>query len=144
MSVETVRIQDCWESISPEIDSILGNLPWMDFRKEDIYASCANGTAAVFIDNEEPLGDSFFIARIDENNSTGEKTLFLWIAHSKADGTAARFHDVIADIAQNSGCTAVEFVTPTESVMEHGNLYGFNKVMYRCRRDITPVETPNA
>lgn len=138
MPIQAVRVQDSWDAISPQIDSIMEDLPWKDFRKEDLYASCAGGTAAIFIDTDFPLGESFFIARIDENNSTGEKALFLWIAHSTAPETAGRVHEVIAEIAANSGCSAVEFLTGSKEVMEHGAEHGFDKVMYRCRREVAP------
>ena len=138
MPIQAVRVQDSWDAISPQIDSIMEDLPWKDFRKEDLYASCAGGTAAIFIDTDFPLGESFFIARIDENNSTGEKVLFLWIAHSTAPETAGRVHEVIAEMAANSGCSAVEFITGSKEVMDHGAEHGFDKVLYRCRREVEP------
>jgi len=138
MPIQAVRVQDSWDAISSQIDSIMEDLPWKDFRKEDLYASCAGGTAAIFIDTDFPLGESFFIARIDENNSTGEKVLFLWIAHSDAPETAGRVHEVIAEIAANSGCSAVEFITGSKEVMEHGAEHGFDKMLYRCRREVEP------
>ena len=144
MSIQAVRVQDSWDFISPHIDNIMSDLPWRDFRKEDLYAACAGGSAAIFIDTDFPLGESFFIARIDENNSTGEKTLFLWIAHSEAPETAGRVHEVIADMAANSGCSAVEFITGSQEVMEHGRSHGFDKVLYRCRREVEPRAAQNA
>ena len=136
MPVEAIKIQNVWESIRPIIDGIRGDLPWKDFRTEDIYAACANGQAAIFVDTDYPLGDSFFIARIDENNSTGERVLFLWIAHSSAPETAGRVHELIEEIARNSGCSAVEFITGNESVLRYGSLHGFDKVMFRCRKEM--------
>ena len=144
MAIETVRVQDCWDKISPEIDSIMNDLPWKDFRKEEIYAACAGGTAAVFIDTDFPLGESFFVARIDENSSTGERVMLLWIAHSKVNETADRVTHIVSEIAQNSGCSAVEFVTGSKEVMEYGIGHDFEKVMYRCRREVTPRENIDA
>ena len=46
MPIQAVRVQDSWDAISPQIDSIMEDLPWRDFRKEDLYASCAGGQAA--------------------------------------------------------------------------------------------------
>jgi hypothetical protein len=82
MPLQSVKLQDCWDDILPKIEEIMHDLPWKDFRKEDIYTSCANGNAAIFVDSDAPLGESFFIARIDEYESTKEKVLFLWIAYS--------------------------------------------------------------
>jgi len=144
MPIQAVRVQESWDAISPKIDLITSNLPWRDFRKEDLYAACSSGRAAIFIDTDFPLGESFFIARMDENESTGEKVLFLWIAHSEAPETAGRVHDVVADIAANSGCSAVEFITGSEEVMEHGAAFGFDKVLYRCRREVEPRPSPAA
>jgi hypothetical protein len=115
MSIQAVRVQDSWDFISSHIDKIMSDLPWKDFRKEDLYASCAGGTAAIFIDTDFPLGESFFIAE-----------------------TAGRVHEIIADMAANSGCNAVEFITGSPEVMEHGKEHGFDKVMYRCRREVEP------
>ena len=139
MPIQAVRVQDSWDAISPQIDSIMEDLPWRDFRKEDLYASCAGGQAAIFVDTDFPLGESFSIVRIDENNSTGEKILFLWIAYSAAPQTAGRVYDIVRDVAVSSGCSAVEFITGSKEVMEHGAGHGFDKVLYRCRRDIEPV-----
>ena len=119
MPIQPVRVQDCWDEISPEIDLIMKDLPWKEFRKEDIYADCAGGNAAIFVDTDFPLGESFFIARIDQNN-TGRVT------------------DFVADMASNAGCSAVEFVTGSKEVMEHGIAYDFEKVMYRCRKEVIP------
>ena len=138
MTIQAVRVQDCWDSVAPKIDSIIQDLPWRDFRKEDIYSSCANGQAAIFLDTDFPFGESFFVARVDENNLTGEKILFLWIAYSSAEDTAGRVHDVIADMASNAGCSAVEFITGSESVVEHGKQFGFDRVVHRCRREVVP------
>ena len=139
MPIQAVRVQDSWDAISPQIDSIMEDLPWRDFRKEDLYASCAGGQAAIFVDTDFPLGESFFIARIDENNSTGEKILFLWCAYSTAPETAGRVHEVVANMAANSGCNAVEFITGSKEVMGHGAGHGFDKVLYRCRREVKPL-----
>lgn len=138
MPIQPVRVQDCWDEISPEIDLIMKDLPWKEFRKEDIYADCAGGNAAIFVDTDFPLGESFFIARIDQNNTNGERILFLWIAHSKVEDTAGRVTDFVADMASNAGCSAVEFVTGSKEVMEHGIAYDFEKVMYRCRKEVIP------
>ena len=136
MAIETVRARDCWDFISPQIDVIIENLPWKDFRKEDLYAACTNGSAAIFIDTDFPLGESFSIARIDENDFTGEKVLFLWIAHSSAEETAGRVNKVVEDIARNSGCTAVEFITGIPEIVEYGKANGFDKILYRCRKEV--------
>ena len=136
MAIQVVRVQECWDFISPSIGKIMGDLPWQDFRKEDLYAACANGVAAIFVDTDFPLGDSFFIARIDENESTGERVLFLWVAFSKAPNTAGRVMQSIEKIAQDSECDAIEFITGSEDVMRHGEEFGFDKVLYRCRKEI--------
>lgn len=136
MAIQAIKLQDAWDAISPKIDEIISELPWKDFRKEDIYASCAGGNSAIFIDDGVELGESFFIARIDEYESTRERVLFLWIAYSSQDSTAMRYSEVIADMARNAGCTAVEFATGHESVAKHGAENGFSDVIYRCRRRV--------
>jgi len=136
MPIEAVRIQDCWDSISPHIDKILKDLPWRDFRKEDLYLACANGNAAVFVDSDFSPGESFCIARIDENESTGEKVLFLWVARSSAPDTAKRVQETVENIARNSGCSAVEFITGSTEIVDHGKIHGFDKVLHRCRKEV--------
>jgi len=136
MAIEVVRVQEYWDYIEPRVEQILQDLPWRDFRKEDLYAACANGAAAIFVDTDFPQGESFFIARIDQNENTGERVMFLWIAHSSAPNTAGRVHSVIEEIAAKSECSAVEFVTGSAEVMQHGEEFGFDKVLYRCRKQI--------
>lgn len=134
MPLQSVKLQDCWDDILPKIEEIMHDLPWKDFRKEDIYTSCANGNAAIFVDSDAPLGESFFIARIDEYESTKERVLFLWIAYSSEGEAALSFSETIFEIARNAGCNSVEFATGSEAVMKHGENFGFNGVIYRCRK----------
>jgi|TARA_R110000824_G_scaffold129096_2_gene290297 hypothetical protein len=135
MPIQSVSVQTVWDEISPKIDLIMQDLPWNEYRKEDIYASCAAGDAAIFIDTDFPSGESFFIARLQE--VFGEKIFFLWIAHSEAPETAGRLNEVISDIASNSGCSAIEFSTGSQEVYQHGLDNGFDKVLYRCRKPVT-------
>jgi len=141
VEIQAVRVQDVWEQIKPAIDNILKDLPWKDFRAEDIYASCSTGDSVVFVDPVVPVGESFFVARIDENQSTREKTLCLWISHSTTPETAQRVMDAIDDIAANSGCAYIEFVTGSEKLVEYGKLHGFDKVMYEVRKSVPKQET---
>ncbi len=135
-SIQAVHIQDVWDYIKPAIDDILKDLPWKDFRAEDIYASCSAGDSAVFVDIDVPTGESFAILRMDENQSTKEKTLCLWISYSTNQETAKRVMDLIDTIASDSGCAYIEFVTGSEKLVEYGKIHGFDKVMYEVRKAV--------
>lgn len=140
--IQAVRVQDVWEHIKPAIDDIIKDLPWKDFRAEDIYASCSAGDAVVFVDSTVPVGESFTIARMDENQSTREKTLCLWISYSTSPETAQRVMDAVDTIAANSGCAYIEFVTGSEKLVEYGKANGFDKVMYEVRKAVPKQEAP--
>jgi len=136
--IQAVRVQDVWEHIKPAIDKIIDDLPWKDFRAEDIYASCSAGASVVFVDPVVPIGESFIVARMDENQSTGEKTLCLWISYSSTAETAGRVNAAINTIAANSGCSYIEFVTGSEQIVEYGKSHGFDKIMYEVRKTVVP------
>ena len=137
-SIQAVRVQDVWEYIKPAIENIVSELPWKNFRTEDIYASCAAGESVVFVDAGEPLGESFTVARLNTNESTGEKTLFLWISYSSTQETAGRVMEAIEQIAANSGCSYIEFITGSEKLVEYGKANGFDRIMYEVRKSVTP------
>jgi hypothetical protein len=137
-SIQAVKVQDVWDYIRPAIDEIIEALPWKNFRAEDVYSSCAAGESAVFVDTAVQLGGSFSIVRIAEDPYTKENTMILWISHSSTPETASRVMDVIDTIAQNSGCSHIEFTTGSKKLVEYGKAHGFDKVMYEVRKAVTP------
>jgi hypothetical protein len=137
-SIQAVRVQDVWEYIKPAIESIVSELPWRDFRAEDVYASCTAGESVVFVDAGVPLGESFFVARVDEEAMTKEKVMSLWIAYSSSPNAAGRVMEAIEQIAANSGCSYIEFITGSEKLVEYGKANGFDKIMYEVRKSVTP------
>ncbi len=139
-SLEIVDVQLCWDFIKPKIERIVSELPWRDFRPEDIYNQCVNGQAAVFVDPAVPWGDSFFVARMEVNKSTGEKTMLLWIAHSSMDETASRSIQTIEDVARENNCHYLEFITAHEKIVEYGRMHGFDRILHQCRKSLEPVE----
>lgn len=138
LPIQAVKVQDVWDYIRPAIDKIIEALPWRDFRAEDVYSSCSAGESVVFIDPAVQVGESFFVARMVEDPYTKESTMVLWISHSSTPETASRVMDSIDTIAQNSGCSHIEFTTGSKKLVEYGKAHGFDKVMYEVRKAVTP------
>ena len=98
--LESRDIRKVWDDILPGIQKIHESLPWREWRIEDIYSECASGAAAGFTkEGEEDPGKSFFVARINVNESTGQRVLFLWIAWSPEEMGAEAIREDLEALA---------------------------------------------
>ena len=135
--LESRDIRTVWDDILPGIKKIHESLPWREWRIEDIYSECASGAAAVFTkQGEEDPGKSFFVAKINVNESTGQRVLFLWIAWSPEEMGAEAIREDLEALALSQGCTAIEFITAEEKLVEYAKGFGFDKVMYQAYRSL--------
>ena len=139
--IEAKDVRSVWddikggvESIHKEIDSV-----WIDWRPEDVYAACLAREAVVFVPSgsEDPSSE-FVVARVVTCPRTSIKTMFLWLAWCPGGGAlAASTHAGLEEAAVSSGCSSIEFITSIEKIAEHGERFGYNKVMYQVRKDLS-------
>jgi len=129
-------VQQVWESILPGILSVREDLPWQDWRPEDIYAACMSGEAHVLIRDDADPKDSFLIAKMVTDSASGRRSLFLWIAWSEDVDSAGKVIGGLDDIAYRSGCSSIQFSTGSQKLVEYAKGFGFDKVMYEVRKDI--------
>ena len=135
--IEKQDIRMVWEKILPGIEKIHSELPWRDWRIEDIYAECLSGQAGVFTKaGEEDPGNSFFIARVNVNPSTGQRVLFLWIAWSPEELGAEAIGEDLEKLALGEGCTAIEFITNEKKLVTYAEQFGFDRLMYQVHRSL--------
>jgi hypothetical protein len=140
--IEAVDIRLVWNAIRPGIESIHAGMPWVDWIPEDLYAACILGEAAVIIKPDTNPGDAFMIVRMDTNNRSGEKTLFIWIAWSPDEEGAASIYRDLEILGQNNGCAAIEFITGQKKLVDFAQQFGFTKVMYEVRKDLPGPTAP--
>lgn len=128
-------VRAIWDQIKPGVEQIHSSMPWVEWRPEDIYASCISGESALFVQDEKNPGASFFVAKVITSQS-GERRFFIWVAWSPEEPGAEIANGAITDIAVKSNCTSIGFVTNNHTLVDHAKKYGFDKVMYDVRKNI--------
>jgi hypothetical protein len=140
--IEAVDIRLVWNAIRPGIESIHAGMPWVDWIPEDLYAACILGEAAVIVKPDTDPGEAFMIVRMDTNNRSGEKTLFIWIAWCPEEEGAASIYQDLDILGQNNGCSAIEFITGQKKLVDFAQQFGFKKVMYEVRKELPGPTAP--
>ena len=129
-------VQEVWEEIVPAVMEIRKDLPWHDWRLQDLYNSCASGESRIFLREDTPASEFFFVLR--PTNTPSSRTLFIWLAWSPGikDKQAPIYFSEIEDIARKNRCGAVEFVTSREDIVEYASEFGYKDKMYTIRKEI--------
>jgi len=138
--LQAVDIRTVWERVYPGIQKIHSELPWNDWRVEDIYAACLSGQAAILIQPDTEPQDAFLIAKQNLCEQTRKKSLFIWIAWSKNDEQAKDVYKDLDMIAMESGCESINFMTGSQKLVKYAQSFGYKKVMYEVRKEIAGKE----
>lgn len=130
------HIDEVWDEIVPAITKIRDELPWHDWELKDLYNSCASGESRVFLREDIPASEFFFVLR--PTITPSGRTMFIWLAWSpnmKARQAPLYFGE-IEDIAKRNECSSVEFVTSKEDIVEYASEFGYKDKMYTIRKVI--------
>jgi len=140
--LEVVDIRLVWNAVRPGIEQIHAALPWVDWRPEDIYASCLNSESALITKQGVDASEAFMIVRMDVNQRTGEKILFMWLAWCPDETGAPDIYMELDQLAISNGCSAIEFITGEKKLVEFADKFGFKKVMYEVRKELPGPTAP--
>lgn len=134
--LKAVDVRTVWDKISPSIEKIHSELPWSDWRLEDIYAACLGGQAVVLVQPDMEPENAFGVVRIDTCEQTGRKNLFLWIAWCENEEGARQVYEDLDEIATSNNCDFIDFITGSEKLVKYAENFGFKKVMYEVRKEL--------
>lgn len=135
--LQAIDVRTVWDKICPPIQKIHSELPWSDWRLEDIYAACLSGQAVVLVQPDMEPQDAFGVVRMDTCEQTGRKSLFIWIAWCKNEEGAKQVYEDLDEIARNSECESIDFITGSQKLVNYAQNFGYKKVMYEVRKEMT-------
>ena len=135
MNLIQANIDEYWEEIKHGFNSIKKETHEEE-TAEDIYWSCKNNQAILWLDKDIKPKDGFLITQVLERNFNKEKYLLLWIAWYKEETGAVKFQNNIEHIAKNLGCKSIEFWTNKKEIRDYGKTFGYDKVTYKCIKEI--------
>jgi|TARA_R110000787_G_scaffold5800_2_gene20813 hypothetical protein len=135
MNLVQANIDKHWDDIKHGIYSIKEQT-YESETAQDIYRSCKNNTATLWLDKDIQPKDAFLITQILKKNFSNEKYLLLWVAWYKEKYGANKFQLNIEEIAKNSGCKSIEFWTNKKEIRDHGITHGYDKITYKCIKEI--------
>ena len=134
--LQAVDIRMVWEKILPGILKIHSELPWNDWRPEDIYAGCLSGEAVLFLRPDATPESAFLVVKQNICERTGNKSLFIWIAWSQNEEEAKEVYKNLDSIAMEAGCKSISFMTGSEKLVKYAQNFGYKKVMHEVRKEL--------
>ena len=101
-----------WDWVKKGIQEIFEQFPWLEYRVEDVYASCITGNAVLYITEE-----GFTVFTIEEHPVTLEKTYLCWVAWKKeGNDLVAKHFDFFCKEAKKLNCKKLGVKTPIDKL----------------------------
>ena len=121
-----VDIRSVWDWVKVGIEEILAEQPQLTYKAEDVYAACVNLKAVLYITDAE---DGFVVCSPEVDQTTGDRTLLMWIAWTKVRGEScvAKYYDFFADVAREHGFKNIETRTPIPAMEQYLVQQGWTK-----------------
>tara|TARA_R100001244_G_scaffold36553_2_gene33489 strand:- start:249 stop:656 length:408 start_codon:yes stop_codon:yes gene_type:complete len=135
MNLIQADIDKHWEDVKHGLYSIKEETYEAENAK-DIYDSCKNNTATLWLDKDIQPKDGFLITQVLNKNFSNERYLLLWVAWYKEESGAEKFQKQIEQIAKKFGCKSIEFWTNKKEIRDYGIAHGYNKITYKCMKEI--------
>ena len=135
MTLVQANIDEHWEQIKHGLYSIKQET-YESETAHDIYMSCKNNQATLWLDSDIKPKDGFLITQVLQRNFSKEKYLLLWVAWYKEQSGANKFQKNIEQIAKKLGCKSIEFRTNKNEIRDYGKNYGYDKITYKCIKEI--------
>jgi hypothetical protein len=95
-ALKQINIRDVWEEIRPGVETVVAR-GGGDWRAEDLYAACVNGTAWLWMSEE---GD-FCVLQLQRNEYRNQLECFVWAAYNRGDIEAHL--QQVGEIAREAG-----------------------------------------
>jgi hypothetical protein len=97
-------IRTVWDVIRPRLEVVRARSGG-EWRVEDVYAACVNGTAFLWMDD----GVDFAVLQLNRADFSQELECFIWAAYNAGD-LAAHTRQVV-EIAQEAGATRLVMIS---------------------------------
>lgn len=113
-----------WAWVKEGINDILEKYPWLEYRAEDVYSQCVNGTAVLYT-----TSNAFAVCVIEEHPLTGDKSFLMWTVWAKGKGlkTIEDFLPFMHNEAKSIGCQRIGMKSPNRAMERI-----FTRLGYRC------------
>ena len=123
-------IRGIWPSVRHGVEKIAerGGNGWI---AEDVYSALQAGQASLFFCITDNRADGFLI--LQQNQTFRGKELYMWGAYADKGDIVATHLELVKDMAVESGCVAVSFMSPRLGAERRSRPYGFvvDQVSYR-------------
>lgn len=135
MNLIQANIDDHWQDIKKGLHSIKKE-SYESETVKDIYNACVANKAILWLDKNIKPKNGFLITQVFDDNFSNEKYLLLWVAWYKEKSGAKQFQEEIEKIAKLFNCKSIQFWTNKKDIRDYGITYGYNKITYKCIKEI--------
>lgn len=114
MTPVVANIRDEWYWVRDGINEILEQFYWFDYRAEDVYAACVNGSAILYKTEE-----GFAVFTIEANTLTKENSFLCWLAWGKPEykgNLIASHFDFFLEQSRDYGCERISVKTAIDGL----------------------------
>ena len=114
MNPVVADIKKEWDWVGSGIKEIHAQFPWLEYRPEDVYAACVNGTAILYKTEE-----FFTVFTVEVHPLTQKKSFLCWLAwgeNDKRGSLIADYVDFFAYEGKRFGCERISVKTPIDGL----------------------------
>lgn len=103
--LQPADIRQVWDQILPGLLDLKARYP-LDWRPEDVYAACVNGTSELF------LSDSgFLVTELTENQFDTTLEFLVWVAYDRSPDAQSRYLSEVEAMARARGAKRLVMVS---------------------------------
>jgi|TARA_R110001606_G_scaffold257442_1_gene405423 hypothetical protein len=114
MNPVVADIKKEWDWVGNGIREIHAQFPWLEYRPEDVYAACTNGTAALYKTDQ-----GFAVFTVETHPINGHKSFLCWLAWGKNDkkgSLIAEHFNFFCNEGKKLGCKRINVKTPIDGL----------------------------
>lgn len=110
MRLQETPIRVVWPFVRDGLERLAEKVP-VDWRPEDVYAECVNGTAFLYLP-AGPDPDGFIIFKPTTRHYSGQRELLVWIVWGRGQRLLETYNDDVEALARVQGFDAITFWSP--------------------------------
>lgn len=113
-----------WHWVKQGVEEILAEQEQLTYIPEDVYAACLNRDTILWVAPE-----GFVVSQELEDEFTGDKTFFIWLAWTKHRGQscAIKYYPFFAQVAKEYGFSKIETRSPIPALEGYFIAEGWKK-----------------
>jgi len=125
MALDFKDIREVWDVVRKGLEQVRKDSQ-VDWRLEDVYASCVNGKSHILMDAARSARGFVIVETVSIPFSNDTK-LLLWIAYDPEPNSALAHAEELEHLARSTGHRQIELATPHAKLSKLAQQFGYTE-----------------